>query len=178
MIIYRCALGEDSHAFAPVPSLEKTYIKLAGVNIESARSLLANSDGDVVWHALCRAIQGLTGAEILGETADQLVTKGHTDSSYFLKLALANLKEHQGILHNLQITQISIQIEAKSPKLSPHFSAMRENIQTIIFRELKQNLSVEQIGIAAMTGEGLTSCGQGKGISVKVLLTVQSEIKN
>lgn len=176
MIIYRTGYGEDSHAFAPRDPNGKTNIKLAGTVIASKRTLLANSDGDIVWHALCRAIQSLTGVEILGKIADDLVKKGQVDSSYFLKLALADLGKANSKIRNIQITQIAISIEAKEPKLATYFPAMRKNLKELIQAELKQELLPEQIGIAAMTGEGLTACGKGEGITVKALLTVQSEI--
>ena len=44
---------------------------------------------------------------------------------------------------------------------------MRKNIGRIL------NLAQNQVGITATTGEGLTECGKGKGISVFVILTVE-----
>lgn len=176
MIVYRTGYGEDSHALTATLQGREGEITLAGVKIPCSKTILANSDGDIVWHAFCRAIQSLTTVEILGTTADKLVQSGQTDSRYFLHLALRNLQQANTKIRNLQISQIAIQIEAKSPKLAPYFAKMRQNIHDIVQAELQQNLLPEQIGIAAMTGEGLTSCGQGEGINVKVLLTVQSEI--
>ncbi len=44
---------------------------------------------------------------------------------------------------------------------------MRKNIGRIL------NIKENQIGITATTGEGLTECGKGNGISVFVILTVE-----
>lgn len=176
MIVYRTGYGEDSHALAEVPQDSEGVVTLAGVKIPCSKTIIANSDGDIVWHAFCRAIQSLTAIEILGARADKLVQAGQTNSRSFLHLALHNLQQINTKIRNLQISQIAIQIEAKSPKLAPYFANMRKNIHDIILDELQQNLLPEQIGIAAMTGEGLTSCGRGEGINVKVLLTVRSEI--
>lgn len=176
MIVYRTGYGEDSHALAEAAQDREDTVTLAGVKIPCQKTIIANSDGDIVWHAFCRAIQSLTAIEILGATADRLVQAGQTNSSDFLHLALRDLQKANAKIRNLQISQIAIQIEAKSPKLAPHFANMRKNIHDIVLTELQQKLLPEQIGIAAMTGEGLTSCGQGNGINVKVLLTVQSEI--
>lgn len=177
MIIYRTGYGEDSHAFNKIETSEDKVIKLVGVKIDSKWPFLANSDGDVVLHAFCRAIQSLTGKEILGQLADDLVLNGTKDSSYFTKLALQSLKAANSNLKNLLITQVSIQIEAKTPKLSPYFLSIRQNLQQLIEQEMAQKLGLEQIGISAMTGEGLTACGQGLGVQVKVLVTVQSELE-
>ena len=83
------AIGQDSHRFTD----EDKPLILGGVVFEGCRGMLANSDGDVVLHALTNAVSGLTARNILGAPADELCKKGVTDSTEYLKLALADLKE-------------------------------------------------------------------------------------
>ena len=55
--------------------------------------LAGNSDADVVLHALTNAISGLTGVNILGETADRLcLEEGITDSFQYLQAAMAEAR--------------------------------------------------------------------------------------
>ena len=59
----KAAIGQDSHRFEE--SLGKPLI-LGGVVFPGEPGLLANSDGDVVLHAINNAVSGITGLNILG----------------------------------------------------------------------------------------------------------------
>ena len=87
------------------------------------------------------------------------VKHGITDSEEYLKEALKYLDS--------KITHLSISIECKIPKISPKIEEMRKNIARIL--EISEN----QIGITATTGEGLTEFGKGNGISVFSCITVE-----
>lgn len=101
---YRCSIGQDSHAFSD--NYDKPLI-LGGVVFEG-RSLRANSDGDVVLHALTNAVSGITGVNILGSYADKMCNQGITDSKQYLYESLKYLKH--------EITHVSFSIECKTPK--------------------------------------------------------------
>src|ERR1700722_10206556 len=104
----RTGIGQDSHRFLP-PDSSKPCI-IGGVIFDDAPGFMANSDGDIVFHAMCNAITSLTGVTILGAIADDLCLKdGITDSEVYLKEALRTLKDQQ-------ISHIAITIEAKKPK--------------------------------------------------------------
>lgn len=194
MIVTRVGFGEDSHAFVRdlvslqaehnVSVLSADYITLAGAKINTPFKLQANSDGDVVLHAVCRALQTLSGREVLGEIADKRVQAGHFDSAYFVNLALQDLYAQTSTVYrcwrNLYISQIALQIEAAAPKLSPYYAEMKSNIVRIFNSSpvtTEYPLTVEQVGISAMSGEGLTAVGSGKGIAVRALVTVCTEIE-
>ena len=83
---------------------------------------------------------------------------GITDSKEYLKKAKEDLNE--------KIEHISISIEAKIPKISTKVEEMRNSISDIL--EIEKN----KVGITATSGEGLTACGCGEGISVVCILTV------
>ena len=75
----RTGLGQDSHRF--VDEANPKSLVLGGLVIPEGPGLLANSDGDVLLHALCNAISSVTTVPILGAKADDMCRAGVTDSS-------------------------------------------------------------------------------------------------
>lgn len=156
--LYCCGFGQDSHRFAQEDS-DKPLI-LGGVQVPG-RAMEANSDGDVILHAVTNAISGITGVNILGGPADKLcLEQGILDSSVYLKEALKYLTM-------AELVSISMSVECLRPKLSPHIPAMKQRIAELT------GLTEERIGITATTGEGLTDCGRGLGIEVLVVATAR-----
>lgn len=153
----KVAIGQDSHKI--IYDKNKKLI-LGGVEFEDDFCLLANSDGDVVLHAITNAISGITCNNILGEIADNMCKdKGIKNSEQYVKEALKYMKE--------KIVHISISIECKVPKISLRIEEMRKNIARIL------NVGENCVGITATTGEGLTECGKGNGINVFACITVE-----
>ncbi len=153
----RVGIGQDSHRFV-APDSTKPCL-LGGLLFDEELGLKANSDGDVVLHAICNAISSVTGVIILGKIADELLQKsGITDSSLYLNEALATLG-------NQEISHVSISIEADRPKILPHIEKMRTHIAQLM------GLEYSQVGITATSGEQLTACGCGEGIQVFAAVT-------
>lgn len=153
----KVAIGQDSHRI-DYNNKEKKLI-LGGIEFQEDYSILANSDGDVVLHAITNAISGITCKNILGKISDDMCKKGITNSEEYLKEALKYLKQ--------KIVHISMSIECIIPKITPKMEEMRKNIARIL--QIEENC----VGITATTGEGLTEFGKGNGISVFVCLTVE-----
>lgn len=153
----RVSIGQDSHKI-DYNNKEKKLI-LGGIEFKEDFSLLANSDGDVVLHAITNAISGITCKNIIGKISDDMCKSGITNSEEYLKEALKYLEE--------KIVHISISIECQIPKISPKVKEMRNNIARIL--QIKENC----VGITATTGEDLTEFGRGNGISVFACLTVE-----
>ena len=151
------AIGQDSHR-TTLGDCDQPMI-LGGVVFEGHKALDANSDGDVVLHALTNGISGLTGENILGKRADVICQSGITDSRVYLKEALKYLKG--------RVTHVSFTIECKSPHMSEKIDAMRESIGNLI------NLPPERVGITATSGEALTDFGRGLGVSVFCIVTAE-----
>lgn len=152
----RAAIGQDSHRF------EEGYDKpliLGGVLFPKERGLSANSDGDVVLHAITNAISGITCRNILGAVADEMCRSGITNSAEYLREAMKSLEG--------RISHLSVSIECMHPKISPMIPTMRESIAGLL------DIQPQQVGITATSGEGLTDCGRGLGISVQCILTVE-----
>lgn len=158
-IIVRTGIGQDSHRFLPADSSKPCVI--GGLIFDDAPGFNANSDGDVVLHAICNAISSLTGILILGDIADDLCLKdGITDSEIYLIEAMKTLG-------NQSITHVAVTIEAKKPKFKHRLLEMRQNIARIM------QLDVTQVGITATSGEGLTDFGCGDGVQAFAIVTTQ-----
>ena len=157
----RTGIGQDSHRFLPPDSAKPCII--GGIIFNEIPGFNANSDGDIVLHAICNAITSLTGILILGNIADDLCLKdGITDSEVFLIEALKTLGKQK-------ITHVAITIEAKKPKLKDRLNEMRANIARIMHLEL------EEVGITATSGEGLTDFGCGDGAQSFVIITTEEQ---
>lgn len=153
----KVAIGQDSHRFGKKEGDKKLI--LGGVVFEEETPLIGNSDTDVVLHALTNAISGITGRNVLGKVSDEMCQKGIIDSKEYVKEAKKDLQT--------SIVHVSFSIEAKYPKISPKVGEMRKTIAELL--EIGEN----QIGITATTGEELTECGKGNGISVFCCITVE-----
>ncbi|NLZ56168.1 MAG: 2-C-methyl-D-erythritol 2,4-cyclodiphosphate synthase [Clostridiaceae bacterium] len=168
--IFLTTLGQDSHRFetSAAPDPQHT-IRLGGQEIPYPYPLAANSDGDVVLHALTNAISGLTKQNVLGRRADELCRAGATDSSAYVRLALEDLAT---LPRPTRILHVSISIEAARPYLADYLPQMRTRIAALL------DLKAEDIGITATTGEGLTDCGRGMGIAVLCLISWVQELED
>ena len=107
----KVAIGQDSHQFDFENNQNKKLV-LAGVVFEGEPPMLANSDGDVVLHAITNAISGITTKNILGEVTGSLLKEGITDSKVYLQEAMKYLDEE--IVHLLHIKEQAIGITATS----------------------------------------------------------------
>lgn len=155
----RTGIGQDSHRFLPPDSSKPCVI--AGLIFEDAPGFNANSDGDVILHAICNAISSLTGILILGDIADDLCLKdGITDSEVYLVEAMKTLGKQQ-------VSHVAVTIEAKKPKFKKRLLEMRQNIARIM------QLDVSQVGITATSGEGLTDFGCGDGVQAFAIVTTE-----
>lgn len=157
----RVGLGQDSHRF--VSGDTKKPCILAGIVFPDTPGLKAESDGDVVFHAICNAISSLSGVLILGDKADTLChQRGITDSRVYLEEALKTLP-------NDELVHIAISLEGRRPHFKEHIPAMRQSIAEVC------QVPVERVGITATSGEGLTEFGLGVGLQALALVTVQTK---
>ncbi|MBN1495027.1 2-C-methyl-D-erythritol 2,4-cyclodiphosphate synthase [Candidatus Peregrinibacteria bacterium] len=146
---YIFGIGQDSHEFC-----NKKGLVLGGASFPYENRLLANSDGDVVLHAICNAVLQAIGEKSLGAFADDLCKNQKIrDSKKYLSVVLKKAEKKKYTLNHL-----GIMIEAKKPRI--------DNIQNLIKNSLSKlsGLDIKRIGITATSGEKLTSFGRGKGI--------------
>ena len=155
---FRIGIGQDSHKFS---SNKYKKLILGGYLIPNEIGLEANSDGDLILHALFNAISSAIGDKSLGFYSDEMCRNGIIDSKEYLKVILKKLNEN-----NLKINNISISIEASRPKLEKHTDNIKKSLSKIL------NLNKNNIGITYTSGEGLTSFGQGKGMQCFAMISL------
>ncbi len=143
-------IGQDSHRFHS----EEKGLTLAGVYYPDQPKLEANSDGDVILHALFNAIAQALGEKSLGHFADPLYhQKQITDSQQYLKIMLTKIEEQK-----FQINNLGLALECKIPAIDPLTLQLKKSLSKIC------QIPPEKIGITATSGEGLTPFGRGEGI--------------
>lgn len=159
----RTGIGQDSHRFLPPDSAKPCVI--GGLIFEDTPGLAADSDGDVVYHAICNAITSVTGVPILGGIAVDLCHKdGITDSQVFLEKAVQTLKDQR-------IEHVALTIEGKKPRLQARTDEMRAKVAEVL------NLDISQVGITSTSGDGLTDFGCGDGLQCFCVITTIEEKK-
>lgn len=158
----RVGFGHDSHAFEPEGSAKP--LVLGGVIFPGHPGLLANSDGDVVLHALFNALSQAVGGRSLGVYADALCAAGVTDSSAYLPTALDMVRRA-----GYTIANVGVSIEARRPRIEPMAAPVKAHIARLL------GVAEDQVGITATSGEGLTAFGRGEGIQVFVIVSLVSQ---
>jgi len=141
-------IGEDSHAFDTSGTLV-----LGGMKVEELPKLQANSDGDVILHALFNAISSSMGLPSISHTADPLVKKGMHDSSVYLKTVLETARERGFLLQH-----VSISLECFRPRIDPISAQLKASLSHLL------QIPPDKIGITATSGEGMSPFGKGEGV--------------
>ena len=160
---YISTIGQDSHRFED-EIREDAKLTLVGIEISYKRNFSANSDGDVILHAVTNAISGFTTVNVLGYSADKLCLEdGIKDSRVFLDEALKYMGD-------AKIVHLSVSVECLEPKLKPYIPAIRTSLASLL------DLDESSVGITATTGEGLNGMGRGEGVGVLAILTVRKPL--
>ncbi|MCI0382814.1 MAG: 2-C-methyl-D-erythritol 2,4-cyclodiphosphate synthase [Chlamydiae bacterium] len=153
----RVGIGQKSHRFLPSNSSKPCVI--GGVIFEDVPGLAADSDGDVIFHAICNGISSLTGVPILGGIALDLCMKdGITDSQVYLEKALETLGK-------IKIEHVALALEGKKPRIQNRIIEIRQKIAEVM------KLGITQIGLTVTSGDGLTDFGCGDGLQCFCILS-------
>lgn len=153
----RIGFGMDSHRF--IANGDKKLV-LGGAILDEV-GFEANSDGDVILHALFNAISQALGEKSIGYYADKMCEAGITDSKEYLNVIIKIMKER-----GYQIGNVGIMLEGKRPKISKYHDEIKETLSKIL------NLSTDRIGITATSGEELTEFGKGLGMQCFVVVSL------
>jgi len=151
----RVGQGFDAHRLAPGRSL-----RLGGVAIPHDRGLVGHSDGDVLLHAIARALLGALGAGDLGlhfPSSDERWQGA--DSGVFVREAMRLARDHGFAVANLDATVI-----AEAPRLAPHQEAMRQSVAALL------DAPVEAVNIQVTSTDGLGAIGRGEGIAAQAVV--------
>jgi len=153
---YIHGIGEDSHEFLTKKDMRKENkpLVICGATFPDMPGFKANSDGDIVYHALSRAIlNALGGREDIGDFADAPAKEGLRDSSTYL-ISIRNFMGERGY----EITEARLIIEASQPRFADKLEAMKKNLRDIL------RLPEGRVSISPHSGESLTSFGKGFGV--------------
>ncbi len=156
--MFRVGIGQDSHPFGED---ENKRCVLGGVQVEDVIGFKGNSDGDVIIHALCAAIEQSLGRKNFSTYSDDMCKDGITDSREYLKVAVSHMKEA-----GFEINNVGISVECKTPKILPIEDKIKQNLAPIL------ETDIGSIGINATTGEGMTAFGRGEGVQVFVIVSL------
>ena len=148
----RVGFGVDTHAFGKA----QDYIMLCGEQIPAKSGLIAHSDGDVALHAVMDALLSAAGLRDIGFYFPDTDEKWKGASSMELLKTVATLLANEGY----QTENLSVAIQAETPRLSPYIERMKQNVSSVL------SLPLSAIGITAGTNEKLGYVGEGKGITV------------
>ncbi|MBT8118388.1 MAG: 2-C-methyl-D-erythritol 2,4-cyclodiphosphate synthase [Gammaproteobacteria bacterium] len=152
---YRIGHGYDVHRFG-----EGDHIVLGGVKIPYQYGFIAHSDGDVLIHAICDAMLGAIAAGDIGQHFPDTDARYKDIESSVLLDNTFQLLKHDGY----DVVNIDCTIIAQSPKMSPHISAMSQNLCAVL------NIAPTQINIKATTTESLGFAGREEGIAVHAVV--------
>ena len=162
-MIFRTGIGQDSHRFLKKEGNKECIV--AGVSFHGVPGLDADSDGDVVFHAICNAITSLTHISILGEVAPGLFqNKGITNSRIYLEKALETLG-------NQTVQHVALSIEGKRPRFQKKCLEMRKSVAKVM------GIDQNQVGLTVTSGDDLTSFGSGKGLMCFCTVTTYEKTK-
>jgi 2-C-methyl-D-erythritol 4-phosphate cytidylyltransferase / 2-C-methyl-D-erythritol 2,4-cyclodiphosphate synthase len=153
----KIGIGQDSHKFT-----ENKPLILGSVKISDKNGFKANSDGDVILHALFNALSTAIGHRSLGFYADKMFKDGIIDSKKYLEFILKKVKER-----NYKTCNVAIMLEGKKPRIDEHIDKIKSHLSKIL------KIKEENIGIAATSGEELTEFGKGNGMQCIAAVTLK-----
>ena len=153
----RPGIGYDLHRLEAGRKL-----MIGGVHVPFDKGPVGHSDGDVLAHAICDALLGAAGMGDIGKHFPDTDPKWKGAKSLIFLEHLRKLFENQG----LQVIHIDAVVITETPKLGPHFPAMREALAKAL------GIEVDQINLKAKTNEGVDAIGRGEAIAAHVVATV------
>ena len=153
----RIGIGQDSHRF-----IDKKPLVLGGIVVTKEYGFDANSDGDIILHALFNAISSALGMKSLGNYANSMFKKGITQSKQYLAFILEKMKSK-----NFKIGNVAIMLEGKKPIIDEISDKIKKSLSKIL------SLEEDHIGIAATSGEGLSEFGKGEGMQCFCVVTLR-----
>lgn len=154
----KIGIGQDSHKFS---NDKNKKLVLGGFEIKNEIGFEANSDGDVILHALFNALSTAIGEKSLGFYADKMCKDGITDSKKYLEFVLDKVKER-----HYKISNVAIMLEGKKPRIDQVIDKIKASLSKLL------KIKKENIGIAATSGEELTDFGKGNGMQCFAAVTL------
>lgn len=150
----RMGQGFDVHEL-----VEGRPLIVGGVKIPYEKGLLGHSDADVLLHAVIDSILGALAAGDIGRYFPPSDPQWKGASSRDFLRFTRDLVQNRGA----QILSIDSTIMCESPKMSPHYEAMRK----VMAEDL--GLEFDRVHVKATTTEGLGFTGRQEGIAAQAV---------
>ena len=148
--VYRTGLGSDTHRL-----VSGRPLLIGGVHIPFDKGELAQSDGDVLFHAITDALLGAASLGDIGELFPPSDPEWkNADSSLLLKAAWRRVLDAGWRLENLDCV-----LSIERPKILDWRHKIRESIASALGCE------IDRVFVKAKTAEGLGDIGEGKAVS-------------
>ncbi|QQR92172.1 MAG: 2-C-methyl-D-erythritol 2,4-cyclodiphosphate synthase [Candidatus Iainarchaeum archaeon] len=152
--MYRIGFGVDSHRLlAPGVQPEKKLM-LGGVHIPDHAGVDSHSDGDLILHALVNALSSAIGEKSIGQFFPDSDPKWNGVASSKMVEHVWELVREKGYC----VGNVVFSLECKTPKISPHESAIKQSIAALL------DIPLDAVAVHATTGEKLAAFGKGEGI--------------
>ena len=150
--------GDDSHSFGPGEPLA-----LGGLVIAGAPRLAGHSDGDVVLHAVADALLGAAGLGDLGRLfpADGRTPRGVDSGELLVEVVSRVVSAGFGVGH------VDVTIVASRPRLADRLDEMRSRLAGLL------RVQQDRVNVKASTGNLVGIEGAGRGISARVVATLE-----
>ncbi|MBY0547443.1 MAG: 2-C-methyl-D-erythritol 2,4-cyclodiphosphate synthase [Candidatus Obscuribacterales bacterium] len=150
----RVGIGFDIHRLVP----GRPFV-IGGVSIPFDKGPLGHSDGDALSHAVADAILGAANMGDIG----MWFPPGDPDfagaNSLDLLATIAEAVRQKGFA----IGNIDSVIMCERPKMSPHYSLMKERLAKAL------GTSPEVVSVKATTYEGMGEIGSGEAVAAKAI---------
>jgi 2-C-methyl-D-erythritol 4-phosphate cytidylyltransferase/2-C-methyl-D-erythritol 2,4-cyclodiphosphate synthase len=139
-------------------------MRIGGVTVAEDRGLVATSDGDVALHAVADAI---LGAAALGDLGTHFHSTDQQWQGADSATLLAKVVE-MAVGNGYNVDHVDLTIIAQSVRISPHRTAMRERLATILA------VPVERVSVKATTTDGMGYLGRDEGIAATAVVVLLS----
>jgi 2-C-methyl-D-erythritol 2,4-cyclodiphosphate synthase len=139
-------------------------LRLGGIDIPFEEHAAGHSDADVLLHALTDALLGAAAAGDIGEMfSDTDPANRGRDSGQMLQAAWRKVAAS-----GFRIVNVDCIVFVEKPKLSPYKDTMRRRIAELL------ELSAEQVGVKAKTGETVGPVGRREAIAAECVVLLET----
>jgi len=157
---FRIGHGFDLHRLAP-----ERRLVVGGLHIPHELGCDAHSDGDVLYHAVTDAILGALGQQDIGQLfPDNQAAWKDADSHVFVSEAVRRMHQARYAVSNLDATVI-----LQKPKLSPHKSAMQQNLARLL------SCPLSAVNLKGKTHEKVDALGENRAIACHCVVLLARE---
>lgn len=154
---FRVGMGTDVHRLEPGDGL-----KIGGVAIPCGYRSIADSDGDVLLHAIVDALLGACGAGDIGDHFPASAVSPGEDSACFVEHAVGVVAARGG-----RIVNVDCVIDIEVCRLGPFKQRIRTRLAEVL------GVDASRVNVKAKTAEGLGAVGEGRAFSAQAVVLVE-----